>query len=292
MSNETECVLSAPTTTPDATVYANDIPMISATQLALNDITEGFKKWRLSLMLAYHDIKLRYRRSVLGPFWITLSMAITVYSMGYLYGHLFHVELQTYYPYLVTSMLIWTLIATLLNELTDVFMTYDGFIKEIKLPYTLYLHRVITRNFIIFLHNMLVLIPIYIIFYQNIRINLYSMLALPGLAILYLNALTYGMVLAIIGSRFRDISQIIKSLVQVIFFLTPVMWSPMIINESKRYLVNFNPFYSFLELVRAPLLGTYPTLINISVCAAITVIGLLLFLKMFIPYRSRIVYWV
>ncbi len=292
MSREAEFALNAPTTTQDATTYVDDIPVISASQLALNDIADGFKKWRLCLMLAYHDIKLRYRRSVLGPFWITLSMAITVYSMGYLYGHLFHIELQTYYPYLVTSMLIWTLISTLLNELTDVFMSYEGLIKEIKLPYTLYLHRVIARNFIIFLHNMLVLIPIYIIFHHTTHINLNSILALPGLAVLYFNALTYGTVLAIIGSRFRDVSQIIKSLVQVIFFLTPVMWSPMIINESKRYLVNFNPFYSFLELVRAPLLGTYPTMLNISVCAGITVIGLLLSFKMFVPYRSRIVYWV
>src|SRR5579862_3469636 len=80
-------------------------PKISQTKLAWLDIKEGLQKWPIWMMLAYQDIKLRYRRSVLGPFWLTLSMAITVYTMGYLYGHLFHIELKTYYPFLVAGML-------------------------------------------------------------------------------------------------------------------------------------------------------------------------------------------
>src|SRR5690242_11037894 len=76
-------------------------------QLAINDLVNGLKKWNIWLMLAYQDVKLRYRRSVLGPFWITISMAITVYSMGFLYGHLFHSKLQTYFPFLVAGMLGW-----------------------------------------------------------------------------------------------------------------------------------------------------------------------------------------
>lgn len=270
-----------------------DIPLRPGQkQLAFDDIAEGFKKWRIWLLLAYHDIKVRYRRSVLGPFWITLSMAITVYSMGYLYAHLFHVDMEHYYPFLVTSMLTWALLSTVIIDLTDTFSNCSGLIKEIKLPYTLYLHRVITRNIIIFFHNMIVMIPIYIIFHQTAKINWCFLLEILSLALMYINALTYGMILAIIGSRYRDISQIIKSLIQVIFFVTPVMWSPSILPEAKRFIVNLNPFYAFLELVRAPLLGQLPTFCNVMVSLAFTFIGILIGLRLFIPYRARIIYWV
>ena len=114
-------------------------------------------------MLAYQDIQLRYRRSVLGPFWLTLSMAITAYSMGFLYGHLFHTDLEQYYPFLVAGLLTWGLLSNAVTDLTDTFMLSDSLIKQIKLPYTLYIHRVITRNIIIFFHNSLVMVPIYIL---------------------------------------------------------------------------------------------------------------------------------
>src|ERR1700679_2205930 len=94
-------------------------------QYAIQDLTEGLKKWPIWLMLAYQDIKLRYRRSILGPFWLTLSIAITVYSMGYLYAHIFHIALEHYFPFLVAGMLSWNLISTIVTEFTDGFLV-DG----------------------------------------------------------------------------------------------------------------------------------------------------------------------
>lgn len=266
-------------------------PKINQTWLAWEDIKDGIKKWRIWFILAYQDIRLRYRRSVLGPFWITISMAVTVYSMGFLYAHLFHTNLSEYYPFLVAGMLSWALISSAIIELTDAFLASEALIKQIKLPYSLYIHRIATRNIITFFHNILVMLPIYLIFHQNVKINLHFLLLLPGLFLIYINAIVYGLILAMICIRFRDISQIIKSLIQVIFFLTPVMWNPITLSESKRIFVHLNPFYSLLELVRAPLLGTSPTLLNFGVTFSIIFIGIFICAKLFIPYRSRIVYW-
>lgn len=263
----------------------------TALALAWQDMFDSFKKWPIWLMLAYQDIKLRYRRSVLGPFWITLSMAITVYSMGYLYSHLFHTELKAYFPFLVAGMLAWSLISTMLTELTDGLVISESMIKQIKLPYTLYIHRIVCRNVLIFFHNILVIIPVLILCHDVTKVNLNDLFLIPGLLIIYFNALTYGLVLAIIGARFRDISQIIKSLIQVVFFITPVMWAPGVLGTDRQYFVSLNPFYAFIELIRAPLIGTLPTLQNLSMVAAVTLIGILLCYKIFTPYRSRIVYW-
>ena len=83
--------------------------------LAWNDIADGLKSWRIWLLLAWHAVKLRYRRSTLGPFWITISMAITIYTMGILYGHLFKINLAVYYPFLATGILGWNLISLIVN---------------------------------------------------------------------------------------------------------------------------------------------------------------------------------
>lgn len=271
----------------DEVVY----PDISPAQLALEDLTDGLKKWPIWLMLAYQDIKLRYRRSVLGPFWLTLSMAITVYSMGFLYSHLFHIELSHYFPFLVSGMLGWSLISTVVIETIDGLMSSDGFIKQIKLPYTLYIHRIVARNVLIFFHNMLVIVPIYIIFHKTVSLTFQTLLVIPGLLIIYFNAITYGLVLGMIGARYRDVSQIIKSLIQVVFFVTPVMWSADVLVGKNQLIADLNPFYAFLQLIRAPLLGTHPGLKSVSMVALVSVIGGVMAYKMLVKFRARIVYW-
>jgi lipopolysaccharide transport system permease protein len=259
--------------------------------LAWADFRQGMLGWRIWSMLAYQDIKLRYRRSTLGPFWITLSMAITVYSMGYLYAHLFHVELESYFPFLVAGMLSWSLISTTITDFTDGLTASETYIKQIKLPYTLYIHRIACRNIFIFFHNIIVIVPVLAIFHQYAKVNFCTLFLIPGLALIYINAIIYGLILAMIGARFRDVSQVIKSLVQVIFFITPIMWQPAILGDKHQFIVNLNPIYPFVEFVRAPLVGSLPSLHNFAYGALITLIGLFICTKMFVRYRSRIVYW-
>ncbi len=260
-------------------------------QLALKDLMSGLKKWTIWLMLAYQDVKLRYRRSILGPFWITISMAITVYSMGYLYGHLFHSNLQTYFPFLVAGMLGWSLISSQFSDLTEALTQSESLIKQIKLPYSLYIHRVAMRNVIIFFHNIIVIIPILAIYHEVAKVNFYSLMLIPGLLLIYINSISYGLVLGMLGARYRDIVQIVKSLIQVAFFLTPIMWNPILLPEKDRFIILFNPFYSFVELIRAPLLGSKPEWSIFAMVTVVTVLGIFLCMRMFSKYRARIVYW-
>lgn len=259
-------------------------------QLAWADIVSGIKQWRIWFMLAYQDIKLRYRRSLLGPLWLTLSMAITVYSMGFLYSHILHVPIAEYFPFLVAGMLSWSLISTCVTDLTEGFAASDGLIKQIKLPYTLHLHRIACRNILIFFHNLLVIVPVLLIYHSNAKVNLNTLLVIPGLLISYINAITFGVIVAMIGARYRDISQIIKNLVQVVFFITPVMWVPNALG-SRVYILDANPFYAFIEIIRQPLLGHTPTLKNLIMVGVVTIIGFIFSFLMLKRYRSRIVYW-
>jgi ABC-type polysaccharide/polyol phosphate export permease len=288
--------LAAPAMTLSGNIISQPEEMIifepvNQTQLALADIKEGLRKWPIWVMLAYQDIKLRYRRSILGPFWLTLSMAITVYTMGFLYSHILHTNLADYFPYLTAGMLAWALMATLVSECTEGLILSENLIKQVKLPYTLYIHRIASRNIMIFFHNIVVIIPILIIYHESAHVNLNTLLLFPGLLLIYVNAISYGLILGMIGARYRDISQIIRSLIQVIFFVTPVMWRPDALLEKNRYIIELNPFYSFIELIRAPLLGSIPSLYNIAFVMVMTVLGLIASWMIFVRRRPRIVYW-
>jgi lipopolysaccharide transport system permease protein len=135
------------------------------------------------------------------------------------------------------------------------------------------------------------MIPIYVLFHQGAKINAYSLLLVPGIALVYFNALIYGLILAMIGSRYRDISQMIRSLVNIVFFVTPILWTPSVLPPHDRIFVFINPFYSFIELIRAPLLGNTPTLLNLGVTLLVTFIGAFICMSMFAKYRARIIYW-
>lgn len=260
-------------------------------QPAFSDIIQGLKGWRIWTMLASQDIRLRYRRSTLGPLWLTLSMAITIYSMGFLYSHLFHANLDNYFPYITAAMLTWSLISTVVTDLVEAFSSSESLIKQVKLPYTLYIHRIVWRSILIFFHNVIVIIPILIIFHDSAKVNMATFLLIPGLLLLYLNAFFYGVIFAMLGARFRDISPIIKSLIQVIFFMTPVMWLPSVLPEKYHFIFIFNPFYAFLNLIASPLIGQVPTVDSVNYVLLITLLGMAIMLFVFPRFRARIIYW-
>jgi ABC-type polysaccharide/polyol phosphate export permease len=257
--------------------------------LAWDDVTEGLKSWRIWLLLAWHELKLRYRRSTLGPFWLTLSMAITIYTIGLLYGHLFKIDLAIYYPFLATGILGWNLISLTVNDATMTFVVADQFIKQMKQPYSFFIFQMVTRNFIIFFHNLLVLVPI--IFFFHFNINLNTLFIFVSLLILWINAVSYSAILALFGTRFRDIPILVASLIQVVFFLTPIMWSPSILPLRYHYIIYLNPFAQFMELFRNPLLGAMPSNYTLVTTIGLTLLGIFSAFIIFSRYRARIAYW-
>jgi lipopolysaccharide transport system permease protein len=258
-------------------------------RLALQDILAGIKSWRIWLLLGWQDIRLRYRRSQLGPFWLTLSMGITIYSMGFLYGHLFKMDLNTYFPFLASGLLIWTLILNTVNDSTNCFIDASSYLRQMKMPYIIFVLRVVTRNFVIFCHNIIAIIPILI--FCHIKFG-WWLFAVPfGLLIILVNGMIYGVILAMLGARFRDIAQIIMSLMQVVFFVTPVMWMARVLPPQYQFIVKFNPFAQYIDLVRAPLLGNWPSFYSYVVTVGLTIIGLILMLFIYYRGRHRIVYW-
>jgi ABC-type polysaccharide/polyol phosphate export permease len=256
---------------------------------AYSEIQGAITSWRVWLLLGWQDIRLRYRRSYIGPWWITLSMLITIMCLGFLYGNLFKMPIAEYLPYLAIGMVGWTLILTLINEGAASFVECSPYLKQISLPYSVFILRILIRNIIIFFHN---IIPVFLvlIFFQTKPA--WAILGfIPGFLLIALNGFCYGWILAIIGARFRDIQPIISSVMQIAFFVTPIIWLPSVLPERYRFLVDYNPFAQFLELIRQPLLGHWPSGNSLLVTGIVTLIGILGMIYLINKTRRRIIFW-
>src|SRR3954469_7687481 len=255
--------------------------------LAIRDIRDGILLWPLWGRLGWNDILQRYRRSLLGPFWLTASMAIMVVSLGLLYANLFKTEIQDFMPFLCVGLLVWNYISSVLGEAGTLFTGSESYIKQIRLPYSLYVYRFVWSRIVIFAHNFVIYFGI--LLYFAIWPGAVILLAIPGFILVTLNVALGSISIGMASARFRDIPQIIASAIQIAFFMTPVMWKPELLGD-RTYIVEFNPFYHLIEVMRAPLLGQPFPFESYGVLGLITIVNLLVALLFFRRFRSRIAY--
>ena len=261
----------------------------SQSTLAFRDIVDGARAYHLWGMLGWQDIRRRYRRSVLGPFWLTISMGVLVAALGTLYAMLFNVEVTRFMPFLALGFIVWTMIHGVISDACVAFVGAEGIIKQTDLPLSVHVYRAMWRSLISFAHNIVIFVVVAVVF--DIWPSWAGLLALPGLVLLILNGVWIGLFLGLVSARFRDLPPIVDSVMRIAFFVTPIIWMPEMMG-GRAVLLDFNPFFHFVELVRAPLLGQLPGHVSWLVATGITVSGWTLALMMYVRYRRRIAYWV
>ena len=264
-------------------------PVPSQATLALLDLIEGSRAHHLWYLLGWQDIRQRYRRSVLGPFWLTLSMGALVGALGMLYGMLFKVEMAAYVPHLALGFIVWALISGVITDGCGVFINAESIIKQVGLPLSVHVYRLLWRNLLILFHNAAVFVVVAVIF--GVWPGWAGLLVLPGLVLLCLNGIWVGLLLGIISARFRDVPPIVASIVRICFFVTPIIWMPELVPQ-RAMVLDINPFYHLVEVVRAPLLGELPGLGSWIAVLSMTIGGWVLAFAFFRRYRWRIAYWV
>ncbi|WP_172980433.1 ABC transporter permease [Tardiphaga sp. P9-11] len=258
-------------------------------RLAAKDMIDGLRAWRLWSTLGWNDIVQRYRRSMLGPFWLTASMAIMVLALGIVYSRLFKTELHDFLPFLCVGLLLWGYVSATISEAGTLFTGSESYIKQIRLPYSIYAFRFIWSRIIILAHNFIIYFGVLI--YFQFSPGLGVLMAIPALVLLTFNLTLTSLYLGMVSARFRDIPQIVGSVVQIAFFITPVMWKPELLGVDST-IVLLNPFFHLLEIVRAPLLGqSFPAESYIAVLI-LTIFNSAIAAAFFTRFRSRISYWI
>jgi lipopolysaccharide transport system permease protein len=253
-----------------------------------NDLIMGIRATRIWGTLGWHDIKQRYRRSVLGPLWFTLSTLIMVAVLGGLYSTLLHQNIRDYLPYLACGLVVWGYIAAVVNEGCTAFIGAGYLIKQMRIPLTVHVCRIVWRNFAIMLHSLPVLVILLMAFGHW---PTWEFLLVPfALFLLLLHGVWIGIVLATLCTRFRDIQPIVTNLIQVIFFFTPVMWSPEILKD-RAWVAEYNPLYHIIETVRAPLTERPIHANSWEWSIGLLILGFALAQYLMHRSRDRIPYW-
>jgi len=279
------------------------------------DIKSGFRQTELWGHLGWQDIKQRYRRSVLGPIWITLSMAVTAVGLGLLYSQLLGSAISYFLPYLTVGFIVWQFILGCLTEGTDTFISNEGLIKHLPAPLTVYALRTVWRQTLLFAHNMLVYLVVLAVFWGPLTepyrltepdgalqpgISWSVLLAIPAFFLIAVNGGWVVILFGIISTRYRDIPPVINSLTQLLFFMTPIVWSTDILLARfpgedlgwKSLVAELNPLYHYIQILRAPLIGNVQSWHNWVVVVGFTVVGWALALIAMRNYRARVSYWV
>ena len=257
---------------------------------ALSDINRALSQYSLAGTLGWQDIKQRYRRSKMGAFWLTISMAVLIGALGLVFGGVFNAPMRELLPFLALGLILWTFISTVIIEGCTAFVSAEAIIKQLPIPLFTHIMRVIWRNAIILAHNIVIVPIIFLIFLKPM--GWVAFLFIPGIIISTMVLSWVAFLSAIFCTRYRDLSQIVTSVLPVAFYLTPIIWMPnMLAGRPGFAFLNLNPFYHLIEVIRAPLLGAAPTLTNWVVSLAMAVLGWLFTLWVYGKYKNRISYW-
>lgn len=256
---------------------------------AVQDVRVGLFDHDMWGRLGWREIKRRYRRTIVGPFWTTLSLAIFVIVLGIVWSRLWGQDPKAYMPYLTSGMIVWVMLSTICTEGSATFIAAEGLLKQLRVPYTLLAAAVIWRNLIVFAHNLAIYVLVCV--YGGIPLTWATLLMIPGLALLCANGLWIVMMVGMACARFRDVQQLIISLLQVSMFITPIFWAPDQLKGTMRILVDYNILYHYVDVVRAPLMGKAPAAWSWSMVLLSTIGGWVMTMYVFSRFRRRIPYW-
>lgn len=281
-------MLDQPQASPSP-LYVSDAAEPRRRARAIGDLATGLGRWRLPAALARLDIKNRYRGSVLGPLWLTLSTGIMVGGLGVLYSSLFKLPLADYLPFLAVSLIVWNMISQIVSDACTSLTSAEGIIRQLALPYSVHILRCVMRNGLVAAHSLPLILVVFLA--CGTLPGPEGLLALPGLVLVAVNACAIALFLGMVCARFRDIPPIVASAMQLAFFLSPVLWKPELLGERAKWLP-LNPFYVVMETVRGPLVeGGAPAVVWISALLYTALACGLAFL-FFVRFRGRIAFWV
>jgi lipopolysaccharide transport system permease protein len=219
-------------------------------------------------------------------------MALQVIVMALVFGMIFKTEIHYYLPFIATSLIFWGFISTTINEGCLTFISSEAMIKQLSIPHYQYVFRTVWRNLISTAHNVVIL-PLVLLFLVKLP-GLPVISLLPGLAILVLNISWLVWLLGMMSARFRDMPPIVSSAMTIAFYVTPVMWYPKLIdnNSLAHLLLGLNPIYHWMQIVRLPIMGQWPTWENWGLALLSAGIGWAVTLVAYKKYRNMIAYWV
>lgn len=227
--------------------------MLKNYNLGIKDFKKAFFHFSQWCYLGFQDIRMRYRRSLLGPWWVTLSNLIMIAVLGILWSSLLKKPLSEFLPFFAIGYIIWQWISAIFFEATQGFVPFKVIMTQVNLPLCSYILRINFRQIIILAHNIIVIGLALIYANQSISfINFF--VSLFGLFTLACNLFFLSIIIIIFCTRFQDMAKVFETFIQIAFFFTPILWSPSLLEGNYLFFIDFNIFYHWIEAIRVPFL--------------------------------------
>ncbi|MFL0579152.1 ABC transporter permease [Dietzia sp. 179-F 9C3 NHS] len=263
---------------------------------AVGDLRQGLHQRELWLSLGWQDIKQRYRRSTLGPLWITIATGVMAAALGLLYSILFQIPLADFLPHVTVGLILWGFLSGCIKDGAEVFIANEGLIKQLPSALSVHVYRLVWRQFLFLCHNLVIWVALMVIYPRPLGWDL--LLAIPGLALIIVNGVWVAMLFGILATRFRDIAPLLDSLVQLLFYMTPIVWTTATLKQQggqvaeRARIAELNPLFHYLEIVRAPMIGQPIAAYHWWIVLGCTAVGLALAFLALRTFRARVPYWV
>lgn len=256
---------------------------------ALADLEWTMRLAPITLRQAYQDIQQRYQRSVLGPLWLTLGTIAFIVGFVILGSIIFGVDRVSYISFLAAGIIAWQFTVALFVESAGMYESNSVALQAHRMPISVIPLRTFVRNLIILAHNIPVLLAIGIF---SDAYNLNTLLIFPAIVIVFGSYLGLSVMLGMLGTRFRDIKPAMTVFMQFMFYFTPIFWDPAAIDRyPERLMIELNPFYYFITLLRAPLIGERADLLHWVVGGGLLLVSLGAAFVIFALFRRRLIYW-
>lgn len=253
-------------------------------------LIENYKKnWDLVLHLSWTEIKARYARSAIGPFWLVLTTAISILVLSYIWSILFNLDKETFIPSLTVGLIIWQFLAACINEAPNCFVIYSSIIRNYSHPVWIYPTALVIKNFIIFLHNIIIIAVVFVIYPPEF--GWATAMIFPALLLILLVLTQITTILAFLGARYKDFGSAIIAFMSIAFFLSPVIFQPNQLGV-KEHLMWFNPFSYLITIIRDPLTGHVSDGFVYLATIIFMFIATALMHFLLTRYRYRVLYWI
>lgn len=245
---------------------------------------------KLWMTLGWLEVIQSYRRSFLGPMWITANMAIFSVAMTLVYGAIFGIPSAEYSAYIISGMIGWIWISALLVDVGNTFIINAPYIKSISFDKAQLIWGTAFRQIIVLGHNLLVYAAAVLL--GLIEVNFYTLLFIPAVLLFFCMTIPITALLSILFARYRDLPRLVSSVIIIIMLLTPVFWTPSLVSGWRAAFYLLNPFYYLIEFLRRPLLGQLPDTMVIFVVLGFVVVGWGLGLVFYKRYERYVAFWI
>jgi lipopolysaccharide transport system permease protein len=223
--------------------------------------------------LAFSDLRSKWRRSFLGVAWSVVQPLGMTMLLAVVFSRIFHQDIVESAPYILSGMITWDFFTATLTGGSLSFVQADAYIKQYRHPLAIYTLRTTLTNLMVFMMASLSLIGWVLV----VRPQSFGCSWLATVLIFPIGALIvwpFATCLAYIGARFRDLPHALGLIMQAMWFISPIYFEARLFRDGGLgALVDYNPIYHLLEIVRAPLLrGELPTAANFAMCGMTSLI--------------------